>query len=419
MDSNEEKIIEAKEHVVDETAADAKPTVTPPELPLDWTKIGSEQPAMVIRYPSDVLEFSNSPEETELTIVGTAGHKITKMGTDLASRCSPNLTHLVLRSHLIHKMEGLRGFEKLELLELYDNMVDSLDDLNEGEDGKPGVTLRVLDMSYNAIRDMGPVQFCPNLQELYLANNKLKTMAGLRHLSKLRKIDLGANRLRVMDEEELSGLQDLEELWLGKNKIERIGGISKLTKLRRLDVQSNRLTAIENLSSQVDTLEELYLANNGISDEGATCETGLALPFSKLNTLDLSKNRLTTTTPFVHIHSLEELWLSSNDIKTFDDVEPIAILGSRDGACLEGIYLEYNPVSKEFDYRKRIAAMLPSLNQIDADWIGGIASHGLGSSGNLSGQSLEARMKMMQELTIARARAQQEQEQRAKESGSD
>eukprot|EP00957_Ditylum_brightwellii_P008912 674357-Ditylum_brightwellii.AAC.1 len=88
------------------------------------------------------------------------------MGTDLASRCSPNLTHLVLRSHLIHKMEGLRGFEKLELLELYDNMVDSLDDLNEGEDGKPGVTLRVLDMSYNAIRDMGPVQFCPNLQEL-------------------------------------------------------------------------------------------------------------------------------------------------------------------------------------------------------------------------------------------------------------
>jgi len=68
----------------------------------------------------------------------------------------------------------------------------------------------------------------PKHNTIDLANNKLKTMAGLRHLSKLRKIDLGANRLRVMDEEELSGLQDLEELWLGKNKIERIGGISKV-----------------------------------------------------------------------------------------------------------------------------------------------------------------------------------------------
>ncbi len=53
-------------------------------------------------------------------------------------------------------------------------------------------------------------------------------MSGLRHLKHLRKIDLGANRIRVMVEEELSGLENLEELWLGKNKIEKIGGLNKV-----------------------------------------------------------------------------------------------------------------------------------------------------------------------------------------------
>ena len=61
-----------------------------------------------------------------------------------------------------------------------------------------------------------------------IANNKLKTMAGLKGLTKLRKIDLGANRIRVIEVEELSGLANLEELWLGKNKIEKIQGLEKV-----------------------------------------------------------------------------------------------------------------------------------------------------------------------------------------------
>jgi len=61
-----------------------------------------------------------------------------------------------------------------------------------------------------------------------LANNKLKEIKGISGLSKLRKIDLGANRIRVMPEEELSGLVSLEELWLGKNKIEDIRGLEKV-----------------------------------------------------------------------------------------------------------------------------------------------------------------------------------------------
>lgn len=173
----------------------------------------------------------------------------------------------------------------------------------------------------------------------------------------------------------------------------------QLTKLRRLDVQSNRLTQVTNLSTQVDTLEELYLAHNGISDQGASQATGLALPFTSLTTLDLSRNRLTTTQPFSHLTSLEDLWLSGNKIATFSAVEPLAVLGTREGACLEEVYLEYNPVAGEFEYRKKLKEIIPSLTKIDANMIqgGGMAA---------GGQALtrEEQLRRMQEQVVERAR---------------
>lgn len=234
-----------------------------------------------------------------------------------------------------------------------------------------------------------------------LANNKLKTMEGLKGLSNLRKIDLGANRIRVMDVDELSGLVNLEELWLGKNKIEKIQGLEKLTKLRRLDVQSNRLTEIEGLTSIKDTLEELYLASNAITAEGASMPTGLAMEFPKLTVLDLSKNRLTTTTPFAHLKSLEELWLSGNKVATFEDVQPIS------GLQLETIYLEYNPVYDDPMYRKRLADIIPSLKQIDANLIGGLTAHGITPAPGTTGmaETEEQRLRRLQDAIIERAKA--------------
>lgn len=402
-----------------------------PPLPLDWTKMaecneGEEDnisPADAIRYPWDVMELPLPPDNTEthLTIVGTAGQKITRMGRNLHEYLSENLTHLVLRSHLIRTMEGVSRLKHLELLELYDNMIDELnlndltpksssDDDESGndaekkeetndDDGLPAKNLRVLDISYNVIRDMNPISQCLNLQELYIAQNKIKSICGIGQLKHLRKIDLGANRIRVMPEEELSGLCNLEELWLGKNKIEHIGGLSKLTKLRRLDVQSNRLTKIENLEGQVDTLAELYLAHNGIDVEGAKCPTGLALPFTQLNTIDMQQNRLTDTSPFAHITTLNELWISGNDIKTFEDVEYITTLVE-----LEGIYLEYNPVASDFEYRKRLVEMVPSLTQIDATMVGGIGQHGYMTGGG-SGDNLLERMRQVQDKVIQKATA--------------
>ena len=373
----------------DDAAAPLAEEPTPPTrvarvegLPLDWTQLGVDaDDAMPLRYPHDVVagDELRLPEkyDDDICIVGTAGQKITVIGNDFSRRCEFDplrLKKLTFRSHLIQTMEGLDGFTNLESLELYDNMVQKFSGLEAFKD-----TLRILDISYNVIRDLSPVSICENLTELYIANNKLKQISGLENLKNLKKIDLGANRIRVL--EGLDGLEHLEELWIGKNKIETLEGIDKLTKLRRLDVQSNRLTKIANLQSQQDTLEELYLAHNGIDDAGVMCESGLAMTFPKLSVLDLSRNRLKTTTAFAaHQSALEELWLSGNEIETFDAILPLKDAANNGTQELETVYLEYNPLAKEFDYRKRLAEWIPCLKQIDADLIGGFyKQHGLPS----------------------------------------
>jgi Leucine-rich repeat (LRR) protein len=134
--------------------------VVPPEMPLEWTKMGDAAgEAAPIRYPEDVDDIS--PEELDICIVGTAGQKITVMSDDFYKQCNPDLEKLVLRSHLIKYIKGIQGFANLELLELYDNQLQELNCLEV-----PGPNLRVLDMSYNAIRDMSPVSVCVNLTEL-------------------------------------------------------------------------------------------------------------------------------------------------------------------------------------------------------------------------------------------------------------
>jgi len=129
-------------------------------LSLDWTQLGVKADESIpLRYPHDVADWSE--EDLDICIVGTAGQKITQLPQDFYKQCHPKLETLVLRSHMISVMKGLDGFQHLDTLEFYDNQIHTLECL-EG----PGPNLRVLDLSFNSIRDMSPVSLCPNLQEL-------------------------------------------------------------------------------------------------------------------------------------------------------------------------------------------------------------------------------------------------------------
>jgi protein phosphatase 1 regulatory subunit 7 len=155
----------------------------------------------------------------------------------------------------------------------------------------------------------------------------------------------------------LEALTNLTELWLGKNKITEIQGLDTLSSLVRISIQSNRLTSIGTGLSKLHKLEELYLSHQAITEI-----SGLE-SLVKLNTIDMIHNRLTTLEglPVEALPELEELWVSENQIATF---EQVACLDK--AKALKTVYLEHNPLEKEFEYRLKLAAMVPTLTKIDA-----------------------------------------------------
>lgn len=148
----------------------------------------------------------------------------------------------------------------------------------------------------------------------------------------------------------------LESLWLGKNKIECVSGLEALGSLRQLDIQHNRLVSLGDGLRELHLLSELYLAWNAI-------ESLQGLPYpSVLSTLDLTKNQLSSLGGVEqHADTLCELWLSQNCFPSFDSVSALSRLPH-----LTCLYLEHCPVARDFEYRKTLTRMVPSLEQLDA-----------------------------------------------------
>jgi protein phosphatase 1 regulatory subunit 7 len=335
--------------------------------------------------PVDVT--SVAPGTTSVYYVGTSGQKVTALSG--LQHLAEALEELCLRSNLIRSLAGIEALSRLVTLELADNQIRTLGPMDLGATCP---RLTNLDMSYNQIRRIENIRGLTCLTRLYVANNKLTTIGmeeGLGSLpASLKRLDLGANRIRRMENLPPS----LEQLWLGKNKITEIMGLGEMDgSLRILDVQSNRLVAlVAEASSDVGVgaggeeasaanscapggeavgleleclagLEELYLSHNGIGRvQGLTLLTAL-------NTLDLSNNKISILEGMAQLQALEECWMNDNGVSDFDCVaaqlKPLP--------KLKTVYLERNPVSKEFGYRKQLAAMLPTLTQIDASRIPG------------------------------------------------
>ena len=82
---------------------------------------------------------------------------------------------------------------------------------------------------------------------------------------------------------------------------------------------------------------------------------------SPLSTVDLGNNKISSLEGIQAVRTLEELWMSSCSIDTFEALSPLTSLPG-----LTCLYLEHNPLSKDFEYRMRITQMLTSLQQLDA-----------------------------------------------------
>ncbi|GAA5840970.1 hypothetical protein JCM9279_001276 [Rhodotorula babjevae] len=254
----------------------------------------------------------------------------------------------------------LRGLCELEELDLYDNSLKSVKGLEDLD------SLESLDLSFNLLRSVAPLDdpspdspfALKHLTHLYLIQNKLTKIEGVRHRDSLTYLEYGGNRIRTIENLPVSA--NLRSLFLGKNKITKIEGLEGLTGLRTLSIQSNRLTKIEGLDA-LGELEELYLSHNGL-----TRIEGLR-KLTKLTTLDVGHNKIedAPVEELAPLGELEELWANDNQLRT------IPSLPESTHPALTTIYLEGNPLQKELGtaYRRKVQLELPQLKQIDANFV--------------------------------------------------
>ena len=153
------------------------------------------------------------------------------------------------------------------------------------------------------------------LEGLWLSANELTELpdgifAGLRQL---RYIELGWNRLRVLQSDLLSDLVRLEGFSIHKNEMTRLpvdlfAGLSRLTELWMAD---NHLTTLPaGIFSDLTNLEKLVLNENRLEE----LPTGVFSGLSDLRILSLVSDRLVDLQggAFSDLTSLEELWLGDN-----------------------------------------------------------------------------------------------------------
>jgi protein phosphatase 1 regulatory subunit 7 len=132
--------------------------------------------------------------------------------------------------------------------------------------------------------------------------------------------------------------------------------LESLNSLEQLDIQNNRLTSLDKGITHLHQLKELYLACNRIE----SIENEFPSP-NELSTIDLSTNGLKSLVGAEQLIHLEEFWLSSSGFHSFDDLLPLTLLKN-----LKCVYLEHSPIAKDFEYRKTVTKMIPTLEQLDA-----------------------------------------------------
>ena len=91
----------------------------------------------------------------------------------------------------------------------------------------------------NELTDISGIKLFKNLKRLYLAYNKINNISDIENLKSLNILALAVNN--ISDISFLKNLKDLKKLYLGFNKIKDISVIQYLTKLEYLNIRDLEL----------------------------------------------------------------------------------------------------------------------------------------------------------------------------------
>ncbi|XP_071236928.1 leucine-rich repeat-containing protein 49-like isoform X2 [Salvelinus alpinus] len=208
-----------------------------------------------------------------------------------------------------------------------------------------------IDLDRRGLEECPLLEGMGRLRLLNFQHNLITHIHNLSHLRHLAFLDLYDNHISQMSG--ISALASLRVLMLGKNRIQRICSLDNLTKLDVLDLHGNQISQIGNLS-HLSELRVLNLAGNCIS------RVDNLQGLDSLTEINLRRNCISTVTEVDQLPCLQRLFLSCNNITSFDE---LACLG--ESCSLSELTLDGNPVALETWYKQAALRCVLQLRQLD------------------------------------------------------
>ncbi|CAL6051961.1 leucine-rich_repeat domain-containing protein [Hexamita inflata] len=310
---------------------------------------------MVQQYKNDIkdrmLKMSENANLTSLNFISSFD-----IDTLLIENCpntqldvqSCKITELHILDCELQFATGLHLFPNLTILILTQNKLLQINELSTL------TFLSKLDLSFNVITDISPLQSLKNLKYLNLtANQTLTNICPLQELTQLTILNL--QQINLENASVLSTLIQLQELDLGYNKLVSLSGLQNMNQLQKLNLASNLLQDISilstlnlkelNISQNPDIdlqpllymvdLKVLYVCDNALSGNAAIYLRNLVQlenlqmscnqivdvyplrKLTKLKALDMFMNEIIDTTPLKELQ-LQSLNLQFNYVQSFE-----------------------------------------------------------------------------------------------------
>ncbi len=198
------------------------------------------------------------------------------------------------------------------------------------------IGLTILDAESSSISDIEGIQYCTDLEELWLLSNTIIDISPLAGLVNLTILDLSDNN--IVDISPLAGLVNLTYLELSSNNIVDISPLDGLVNLATLYLLDNNIVDISPLDGLVN-LTTLYLGDNNIVDISPL--DGLV----NLTKLHLRDNNIVDISSLDGLVNLTFLNLNDNYIVVIDAL----VLNAAAGGLGSGdtVWLENNPLNCE------------------------------------------------------------------------
>ncbi|XP_041842902.1 leucine-rich repeat-containing protein 49 isoform X2 [Melanotaenia boesemani] len=208
-----------------------------------------------------------------------------------------------------------------------------------------------IDWDRCSLKEFPQLDVMKELQLLNVQHNLITRIQHLSHLQQLILLNLHDNH--IADMTGIEALWSLRILMLGKNRIHKICSLEKLSKLHILDLHDNQIGRIEHIS-HLSELRVLNLSGNHIS------KVENLQGMDSLTELNLQRNYISCVTEVDRLPCLQRLFLSCNNIISFDQ---LACLG--ESHSLSELTLDGNPVALETWYKQAVLRCVLHLRQLD------------------------------------------------------